>query len=84
MKFTMYEKETQDTKYANDPFRAVNFKTDKDGNMICPNNRKMLFAYKKHVKGNQYGREEELYECESCEGCPYADKCKKSSGNRTI
>ena len=84
MKFTMFEKQTHDEKYANDPFRAVNFKTDENGNLICPNNRKMLFAYKKAVKGNHYGREEEIYQCESCEDCPYADRCKKGADNRKI
>lgn len=44
----------------------------------------MLFAYKKAVKGNHYGREEEIYQCESCEDCPYADRCKKGADNRKI
>ena len=39
---------------------------------------------RKAVKGNQYGRQEEIYECEDCSGCPYADRCKKTEKNRTI
>ena len=27
---------------------------------------------------------EELYECEDCSGCSYAEKCKKTDKNRTI
>ena len=27
---------------------------------------------------------EELYECEDCSGCPYAEKCKKTDKNRTV
>ena len=84
MKFTMYNKEITDTKYREDPFRAVNFKTDQKGNLICPNGRKFVFSYRKPVKGNLYGRQEEIYECENCSNCPYADKCKKTDGNRTI
>ena len=84
MKFPMYKKETTDEKYRNDPFRAVNFKTDADGDLICPNHKKIHLAYRKAVKGNQYGRQEEIYECEDCSGCPYADKCKKTEKNRTI
>ena len=84
MKFTMFKKETEDKKYHNDPFRAVNFKTNEKGELVCPNNRVFKFAYKKHVKGNNYGREEEVYTCEDCSGCPYADKCKKTDGNRSI
>ena len=36
------------------------------------------------MRGNQYGRKEELYECEDCSGCPYANKCKKTDKNRTV
>lgn len=84
MKFTMYEKETKDKAYQEDPFRASNFKIDSEGNMICPNNKKMIFSYRKHVPHNNYGRQEEIYTCENCNGCPYADKCKKTQKNRTI
>lgn len=37
-----------------------------------------------YVRGNQYGRKEELYECEDCSGCPYAEKCKNTDKNRTV
>lgn len=84
MKFPMYEKETKDKKYVNDPFRAVNFRTDPSGNLICPNNRKMQFAYRKAIKGNKYGRQEEVYTCEDCSDCPYSEQCKKTEKNRTI
>ena len=84
MKFPMYKKETEDEKYRSDPFRSVNFKTDSAGNLICPNGRKFRFAYRKPVKGNLYGRQEEVYECEDCSGCPYAGQCKKTDRNRTI
>ena len=84
MKFPMYRKETGDEAYRNDPFRAVNFKKDEDGDLICPNGKKFLFAYRKPVKGNRYGRQEEYYTCEDCSGCPYAAQCKKTDKNRTV
>ena len=84
MKFPMYKKETTDQKYHNDPFRAVNFKTNEAGEMICPNGKAFHFAYRKTVKGNQYGRQEEYYTCEDCSGCPYAEQCKKTDKNRTV
>ena len=72
-------------KYHTNPYRAVNFRRDPEGNLICPNDKKFIFKYNKHVKGNKYGRTEEIYECENCEGCPYKAKCCKSAkGNRTI
>ena len=84
MKFPMYKKETTDEKYHDDPFRAVNFETDSEGDLICPNGRKFHFAYRKAVKGNQYGRQEEYYTCEDCSECPYAERCKKTEKNRTV
>ena len=84
MKFPMYEKETKNQKYASDPFRAVNFQTNEQGELICPSGRRMLFAYRRPVKGNHYGRQEEVYVCENCSDCPYASQCKKTDQNRTI
>ena len=84
MKFTMFKKETEDRNYRENPFRAENFQIDQDGTMRCPNGKAFLFQYRKHVYGNQYGRQEEIYRCEDCSGCPYAEKCKKSDGNRTV
>jgi transposase len=85
MKFTMYNKETKDAKYRADPYRSVNFKQDADGNLICPNGKKFIHKATLPVRGNKYGRTEDVYECESCEGCPFKEKCSpKAKGNRTI
>ena len=84
MKIPMFKKETKDQKYHEDPFRAVNFRIDEQGVMRCPNDKAFHFLYRKNVRGNQYGRKEELYECEDCSGCPYAEKCKKTDKNRTV
>lgn len=85
MKFTMFEKETKDEKYTTNPFRATNFKQDENGNLVCPNGKKFNFKFEKHIQGNNYGRTEEIYECEDCEGCPYKEQCSpKSKTNRTI
>ena len=85
MKFTMFEKETKNEKYRNNPYRAVNFSRDENGKIICPKGRKFNFKYEQHVKGNNYGRTEEVYECESCENCEYKkDCCPRAKNNRTI
>lgn len=85
MKFTMFEKETKDKKYHNNQYRAVNFKRDTEGNPVCPNNKKFFHKYDRHVRGNKYGRTEEIYECEDCCGCPYRIECfKKKEGNRIV
>ena len=84
MKFTMFKKETTDKKYHDDPFRAVNFPIGEGGIMRCPNGKSFYLQYRKNVKGNKYGRQEEVYQCEDCSGCPYAEQCKKTDKNRTV
>ena len=85
MKFTMFEKETKNKRYQSDPYRAVNFRKNGEGDPVCPNGRRFIFKYNKHVRNNRYGRTEEIYECEDCRGCTHRqDCCPKTSGNRTI
>ena len=85
MKFTMFEKETKNEKYKNNPYRAVNFKRDGKGNIICPNNKKLKFKETRYIRGNQYGRTEEIYECEDCSNCCYKQECcPKAKNNRSI
>ena len=84
MKFTMFEKETKDKKYIANPYRATNFKCDENGNLLCPEGRKFEYLYDRQVKGNKYGRTEEIYKCESCYGCQRRGECSKGNGDRTI
>ena len=84
MKFTMFKKETEDKNYRENPFRAENFPIDEEGTMRCPNGKAFIFRYRQRVKGNAYGRQEEIYQCEDCSGCPYVEQCKKAEGNRTV
>ena len=84
MKFTMFDKESKDRKYRENPYRSENFQIDQDGIMRCPNGKAFHFRYRKNVDGNKYGRQEEVFECEDCAGCSYASECKKTPKNRTV
>lgn len=84
MKFTMYGKESKDKKYRSNPYRACNFPIDEDGFMVCPNGERFRSQRTARVKGNQYGRTEEYYQCENCEGCLHREQCHKGSGNRVV
>ena len=84
MKFTMYEKETKDAKYRDNPYRACNFDIDSEGYMICPNGKRFHFLRSAPVKGNQFGRTEEYYRCEDCSDCIHREKCHKSKDNRVV
>ena len=84
MKFTMYEKESKNEKYRNDPYRAVNFPINESGLPVCPNGKEFHFIYSRPVRGNKYGRTEEYFQCEDCSGCPHKEKCCKCKGNRIV
>lgn len=84
MKFPMFKKETTDKKYMNDPFRPINFKIDENGTLRCPTGKAFQFLYRQNVRGNKYGRQEEVYRCENCRDCPHASQCKKTDKNKTI
>ncbi len=84
MKFAMYKKETTDNKYHNNIFRPINFKRDNENNLICPNGKKFLFVKRIPVKGNNYGREQEIFRCEDCSNCPFKGQCHKKNGEREI
>ena len=56
---------------------------EKDGYMLCPNGKRFNYLRTEPVKGNQFGRTEEYYRCEDCDGCPHRASCHRSSQNRT-
>ena len=84
MKFTMFKKECEDKSYREDPYRAVNFPINENGNPVCPNGKEFHYLKTRPVRGNKYGRTEEIYQCEDCSNCPHKSKCSKAEGNRTI
>ncbi len=84
MKFTMFKKECEDKSYREYPYRAVNFQINENGNPVCPNGKEFHYLKTRPVRGNKYGRTEEIYQCEDCSNCPHKQKCTKAEGNRTI
>ena len=84
MKFTMFKKETEDKKYRENPYRAVNFYINENGNPECPNGKEFRYLYSRPVRGNQFGRTEELYPCEDCSDCQLKEQCCKCEGNRIV
>ena len=84
MKFTMFQKESKDKSYRENPYRAVNFAIDESGSPVCPGGKKFHYLRSRPIKGNRYGRCEEYYQCEDCTGCPHKERCCKCQGNRII
>lgn len=84
MKFTMFEKESKDARYRDDPYRAANFLINENGRPVCPNGKEFHYLYTRPIKGNRYGRTEELYQCEDCTHCAHKESCCKCEGNRIV
>lgn len=84
IKFPMYEKTVKDDEYRNDIFKVQNFRRDKKGFLICPNNKKFYFFRTQPVKGNKFDRTEEIYKCQSCKGCQFKEQCHKGEGDRYV
>ena len=84
MKFSTWKRETHDKNFHNDIFRAVNFRKDDEGNLICPNNKKFIKYKEVTVPNNKDKRTAEKYISEDCSGCGFKERCHKQEGNRII
>ena len=84
MKFTMYEKTVKNAAYREDPFRAVNFKRNESGQLVCPNGKAFTHYADTPIRGNKYGRTEELHICSDCTDCPYRQQCYKGKGDQRV
>ena len=64
-------------KFAKEIGRKENMQYDKDGDFyICHNGKKIAkTGVKTRKTSSGYLREETHYECKSCSGCPYMEKC---------
>ncbi len=52
---------------------------------VCPNGQELEFKEEREVETTTgFKQKLRIYECQDCTGCPYAKKCKKGEGNRTI
>lgn len=82
-KYKMWSKEKEPA-FKKQIYKQANLKQDKQGNYICPNNKRFI---KQHDYQSKYIRHEHtmtLYECFSCDKCRKKKKCTNAKGNRTI
>jgi transposase len=88
LKFPTFHAEAT-KKYQNDPFTKDNFAYDAlTDTYTCPNNQLLIFtgSHKKTHKVTGYKSIIKEYACTSCRGCPFYEKCCKSTkeANRII
>ena len=72
-------------KYRQDIGREENMAYDPDADeYICSNGRKLKALYDRRRRNrNGYVSTETVYECESCGGCPYKEKCIHGNNCKT-
>ena len=73
-------------KYKNDKYRPEHMEYDKEADeYICPNKKRLSYCYtSKYTTENGYVTSRKVYQCESCEGCPYRNECHTSKYDRRI
>lgn len=73
-------------KYKRDKYRPEHMKYDsKTDEYICPNNKKLTYLYtSRYTTDNGYVTSRKVYQCESCENCPYRNECHTSKYDRRI
>lgn len=73
--------------YKTNVFHKDNMRYDEEtDSFTCPNRKRLIHSYDREVKtDNGYTVKKSCYVCESCEGCPYREKCFKGQyENRKI
>lgn len=72
--------------FKKDISRRENMTYDREADSyICHNGKELKSQYVRHSKSKSgYVSEVTVYECESCEGCAYKEKCTKSKGNKKL
>ena len=73
--------------YKTNVFHKDNMRYDEEtDSFTCPNRKRLIHSYDREVKtDNGYTVKKSYYVCESCEGCPYREKCFKGQyENRKI
>jgi transposase len=82
-KYGMWSKE-REPKFKKQIFKQENFRQDKQGNYICPNNKKFIKQYDYESKYIESPHTKTRYECLYCDRCRKKKKCTTAKGNRTI
>lgn len=72
--------------FKNDISKRENMIYDEENDTyICHNGKKLIPQYvTKKTSKNGYESEVTMYECKSCEGCPYKEKCTRAKGNKRM
>ena len=82
IKYGLYEKE-KTAKFQKQKFRKENLLHEENGKLLCPKGREFIYLYDKNQK-SKYENIVQVWECKSCNRCPFRKECTKSKRNRRV
>ena len=82
IKYGLYEKE-KTAKFQKQKFRKENLLHEENGKLLCPKGREFIYLYDKNQK-SKYENIVQVWECKSCNRCPFRKECTKSKKNRRV
>jgi len=83
IKYPLYERE-KTVKFRKQRYRSENLLQKENGKLFCPRHREFIYQRDETDKHGEFKAITQIWQCATCNRCPYAKQCKKSSGPRTV
>ena len=83
IKYQQYERE-KTAEFRKQKFRKENLLHEEDGKRICPKGREFRYQFDKISDKTEYLSVTQVWECKTCNRCPFRKICTKSKGNRRV
>ena len=81
IKYQLYEKE-KTAEFRKQKYRKENLLHEENGKLLCPKGREFVYKFDRVSKKTDYLCISQVWECRTCNRCPYRKSCTKSKGNR--
>ena len=83
IKYQQYEKE-KTAEFRKQKFRKENLLHEENGKLLCPKGREFIYQFDMVSNRTDHLSIDQIYECKTCNRCPYRKNCTKSKGNRQV
>jgi len=83
IKYQLYEKE-KTAEFRKQKYRKENLLHEENGKLLCPKGREFKYQCDKISTKTTYLSIDQIWECKTCNRCPYRKSCTKAKGNRKV
>ncbi len=83
IKYQLYEKE-KTAEFRKQKYRKENLLHEENGKLLCPKGREFKYQGDKISNKTTYLSIDQIWECRTCNRCPYRKSCTKAKGNRKV